>query len=226
MRMGHRAFGIILCLLRSGCLRWLDICIYTDASGKGFALAVREGCTELASEVGRVLERTRFKRSCRSIRARSRALRCIAPGVDSESSGSDENEESLARRECRTDFPEAPLQLLEPSMDTGGVRLFSFASCKGRSISFTLLSFMRRTFAPGFRAGFVLSFRWLPSVSDHADEGCRLFDRDCDPGKSLVHVPAQRLTRTSPSRTSDQNCSSPSPMHLGGGQIDLRSRIR
>ena len=44
----------------------------TDASEKGFAFAVREGCRELASKVGRVSERTRFKRSSRSIRARSR----------------------------------------------------------------------------------------------------------------------------------------------------------
>ena len=37
--------------------------------------AVGEGCRELASEVGRVSVRTRFKGSSRSIRARSRALR-------------------------------------------------------------------------------------------------------------------------------------------------------
>ena len=58
-----------------------------------------------------VSERTRFRRSSRSIRARSRAFRSIAPGVDSESSGSDENEGSLARRECRTVL-DASLQLL------------------------------------------------------------------------------------------------------------------
>ena len=49
-----------------------------SASEKGFTFAVREGCRELASEVGRVSERRRFKRSSRSIRARSRALRSIA----------------------------------------------------------------------------------------------------------------------------------------------------
>ena len=53
-----------LCLLRSDwSLRWLDVCICTDASAKGFAFAVRRGCRELASEVGRVSERARFKRS-------------------------------------------------------------------------------------------------------------------------------------------------------------------
>ena len=68
----------IQCLLRSDwSLRWLDVCICTDASEKGFAFAVREGCRELASEVGRVSERTSFKRSARSIRVRSRALRSI-----------------------------------------------------------------------------------------------------------------------------------------------------
>ena len=37
---------------------------------KGFAFAVGEGCLELASEVGRVSERTSFKKSSRSVRAR------------------------------------------------------------------------------------------------------------------------------------------------------------
>ena len=80
---------------------------------KGFSFAVREGCRQLASEVGRVLERTRFKRSSRSIRAH------------------DEN------------------------------HVFCF-------------QFIRRIFASGFRAGFVLSFRWIPSELNCSDEGSRL----------------------------------------------------
>ena len=82
VRLEQRAVGGILCLLRSDwSLRWLDVCICTDAPEKGFTFAVREGCHELPSEVGRVSERTRFKRSSRSIRAKSRALRSIAAGV-------------------------------------------------------------------------------------------------------------------------------------------------
>ena len=71
-----------LCLLRSVCwgLRWLDVCM---------------------SEVGRVSERTRFKRSSRSIRARSRALRSIVPEAGLECSSSDEDVMSLAQRETR-----------------------------------------------------------------------------------------------------------------------------
>ena len=66
----NREHSVAFCLLRSDwSLRWLDVCICTDASEKGFAFAVREGCRELPSEVGRVSERTRFKRSSRSIRA-------------------------------------------------------------------------------------------------------------------------------------------------------------
>ena len=39
----------IRCLLRSDWdLRWLDVCICTDGSEKGFPFAVREGCRELA----------------------------------------------------------------------------------------------------------------------------------------------------------------------------------
>ena len=81
----------------------------------GSAFAVREGCRELASEVGRVLERTKFKSSSRSIRARSRALRSSARDVELECSSSDEDEVSLARRESRADFPDMSLQLLDPS---------------------------------------------------------------------------------------------------------------
>ena len=87
----------------------LDVCIGTDASDKGFVFAVREGCRELASKVGRVWERTRLKS------ARSRALRSILPDVVSECSSSDEDEVSLARRKSRADFPEVSLQHLEPS---------------------------------------------------------------------------------------------------------------
>ena len=99
VRVEQRAFGGILSLLRSDwSLRWLDVCICTDASEKGSVFAVREGCRELASEVGRVSEGTWFKMSSRSIRARSRALRSIAPDVVLECSSSDEDEVSLARR--------------------------------------------------------------------------------------------------------------------------------
>ena len=52
VRMEQRAFGGILCLFRSDWgLRWLDVCICTDASEKGFAFVVREGCRKLASVV-------------------------------------------------------------------------------------------------------------------------------------------------------------------------------
>ena len=80
-------------------LRWLDVCICTYASERGFAFAVRDGCRELASEVGRVSEQTNFKRSCRSILARSRTLRFIAPDVGSECSSSVMGGVSLARKE-------------------------------------------------------------------------------------------------------------------------------
>ena len=59
--MEQRAFGGSLCLFRSDwSLRWLDVCICTDASEKGFAFAAREGCRELASEVGLVSDRRRL----------------------------------------------------------------------------------------------------------------------------------------------------------------------
>ena len=49
LRLEQRAFGGILCLVRSdSTLRWLDVCICADALEKSFAFAVREGCRELA----------------------------------------------------------------------------------------------------------------------------------------------------------------------------------
>ena len=69
-RMEQRDFGGFPCPFRSDRnLRWLDVCIFADAPKKGFAFAVRGGCRDLASEVGRG---QRFERSSRSIRAHSR----------------------------------------------------------------------------------------------------------------------------------------------------------
>ena len=114
---GHELF---LALSNSGALSILGVSFKfaracADASEKCFAFAVRQGCRELASEVGRVSERTRFKSTPRSIRARSRALRSIASDVVLDRSSSDEDEVSLARRQSRADFPEVPLQRLDPS---------------------------------------------------------------------------------------------------------------
>ena len=50
-------------------------------------------------------------------------------------------------------------------------------------------------------------------------------DRDHDLGKSILHVLAQRSPRIPPARTLDQNCPSPSPMHLNVGEIDRTSHI-
>ena len=82
-----------------------------------------------------------------------------------------------------------------------------------------------RVVRTSLRCRVVLWFRWIPSELNCSDEGSRFFDRVCDPSKSLLHFLAQRLTRTSPARTSDQDCSSPSPMHLYGGQVDFRYHI-
>ena len=65
---------------------------------------------------------------------------------------------------------------------------------------------MRRVFASGFRAGFALSFRWIPSELNLVDKGSRFLDQDYDPGKSPLHALAQSLIRSSPARTCDQDC--------------------
>ena len=249
VRMEQRAFGGILCLLRSDwSLRLLGVCICTDASEKGFAFAVREGCRELASELGRVSERARFKSSSGSIRARSRALPSIAPDDVLDCSCSEEGEVSLARRESRANFLgfvatsgsaaydgffreeniivfEAhsilyPVRYAESSYPPGRLLILSgnlvlvLALCKGRSNKFTLLSVMRRIFPSGFRAGFVLSFMWIPSELDYSDKGSRFFHRDYDSSKSLLHVLAQRSGLLFPSLN-----------HLDDGEVDLVSQV-
>ena len=66
----YRVFGRIPCLCRSDWnLRWLDVCICTDASEKGFASAVREGFRELA------------QRLTRSSPARTCDQDCISPSL-------------------------------------------------------------------------------------------------------------------------------------------------
>ena len=72
---------------------------------------------------------------------------------------------------------------------------------------------------------FVLSFRWIPSELHYSNKGSRFFDRDYDPSKSLLRVLAQRLTRSSPAWTSDQDCSSPSLMHLDVGKVDFTYHV-
>ena len=176
---------------------------------------------------------TRFKRSSTSIRARSRALRSIAPDVVLECSSSDDDEVSLAQRETCADFPEVTVQLLDPSewrlaaygaffRDENIIileaRSFLYAvryaeSCypPRRLLIFSdhlalVLSVMRRIFASRFRAGFVLSFRWIPSELSFADKEAASRTVTMTRAKSLLQVLAQRSPRFSPARTCDQDC--------------------
>ena len=207
-----------------------------------------KGVPERASEVGRVSERTRFKRSSKSCRARSRALRSIALDVGVEYSSSAEDEVSLAMKESCADpwewrltaygafFRDEDIIVLEARSILHAVRYAEscyppgrlpivsgnlalvLALCKGCSNKFTLLSVMRRIFASVFRAGFVLSFRL---ELNYSDKGSRFFDRGYDWSKSLLHVLAQCLPRISPARTCDQDWISRSLI----GEVDLRSHI-
>ena len=114
VRLQQRACGGILCLLRSDwSLRWLDVCVCADPSEKGFAFAVREGCRELASEVGRFSEQTRFKRTSKSIRARSRHFIPSLLEVGFVSSSSDEDARNGDWRGYRAFFREENIMTLE-----------------------------------------------------------------------------------------------------------------
>ena len=83
---------------------------------------------------------------------------------------------------------------------------------------------MRWIFASGFRAGLVLSIRWTPSELNYSDDRSRFFDSDYDPSKPPLHALAQRSARSSPARTSDQDCCSRSLMHQDAGEVDLTSK--
>ena len=103
------------------------------------------------------------------------------------------------------------------------------ALCKGRS-KFFHLDFSRAWYLCVWLQGrfCLISFRWIPSEVNYSDEGSRFFDHDYDPSKSLLHVLAQRLTRSSPAPTCDQDCLCPSLMHLEDldvGNVDLTSHI-
>ena len=76
-----------------------------------------------------------------------------------------------------------------------------------------------------FRGGGCLVFRLIPSELNCSDRGSRFFHRDYDSSKSLLHGHAQRLTRSSPTRTGDQDCFSPSRLHLDVGEVDFTSHI-
>ena len=65
----------------------------------------------------------------------------------------------------------------------------------------------------------------MPSQLNYSDMGNRFFDRDYDPIKLLLHVLAQRSTRSSPAPTSDQDRFSPSLMHLDVGEVGPTSHI-
>ena len=148
---------------------------------KGFAFAVREGCRELTSEVGRVSERTRFKRSSRSIRARSRAHRSIALEGDGffrlENTMFSKHVPSCVLFDMQSGYPLGRLVILSDNL------ALVLALRSGRSNNFSWHSVMRRIFASGFRAGFVLSFRWIQSELNCSDKGSRFSDRDYDPSK-------------------------------------------
>ena len=199
----------------------------------GFVFAVRRGCLELALEVGRFSERTRFKRSSESIRARSHALRFITLDVGLEFSGG-EDEVSLSHREGSAKFPEVSLPLLcIPLSGDWWHTVFSFASRTKqflKHVLYCLLSGMNR-YPLGRLLNFsdnhalvsafsredaqkkiaLLSFMrrifafgfWAVRVEIFRQGKSFFLDCDYDTSRSLLHVLAQRL-RSSPSPTCDQ----------------------
>ena len=51
----------------------------------------------------------------------------------------------------------------------------------------TMLVIIKRMYACGFQAGFILYIRWIPSEINFCDEGSRYLDEKFDGGKSLLH---------------------------------------
>ena len=99
------------------------------------------------------------------------------------------------------------------------------ALCKGCSLFRTLLSVTRQIYASGFRAGFALSFRWMPSELNYSDKGSRFLDRDLTRANHFFLLWHSAYTRSSPARTSDQDCFPPSLSYLDVGEVDLTSHV-
>ena len=175
--MEERTFGGILCLFRSDwSLRRLDLCICADASKR----ASRSRFVKDAASWRRRLVESQSgqgtRKSSRSIHARSRALRSIAPEVGWECSGSDEDEVSLARRESRADFPEASVQLLDPSEGRlaahgGFLREENIEVLEARSILYAV-RFAGNIYPPGR-----LPLRHVYIAFSHASYLCISFQR-------------------------------------------------
>ena len=75
------------------------------------------------------------------------------------------------------------------------------------------------------QGSFVLSFRWIPSELKFSDKEGRSLDRDYDPSKSLLHVLAQRVTRSSLARANGQDWLSLSLTDLDVGAVDVTSHV-
>ena len=100
------------------------------------------------------------------------------------------------------------------------------ALCKGRSTK-SYIAFGHASYLCIWLHGrFCLIVRVDTVRIEFSGKGSSFFHRDFFPSKSILHVLAKRLTRTSPSRTRDRDCSSLSPMHLDGGQVDFRPPTR
>ena len=85
---------------------------------------------------------------------------------------------------------------------------------------------MRRIFASGFRAGFVLSSRWTPSeLNFPTREVASLTVIRTRANHFFMFLHRQCSTQSSPARTCDQDCLSPSLMHLDVGEVDLVSHV-
>ena len=84
-----------------GAFAGLIVCIFTAASEKGFAFAVREGRPRACLGTDKVLEQLQPG----PLRAGSRALRSIAPEAGLECSSSDEDEASLATKGESRELP-------------------------------------------------------------------------------------------------------------------------
>ena len=84
---------------------------------------------------------------------------------------------------------------------------------------------MRRIFASGFRAGFVLSFRWIPFELNSSDKGSRFFDSVLTRANDFfmfLHIASHGLDRH---WACDHDCLSPSLVHLDVGEVHLTSHI-
>ncbi|CAK0811819.1 unnamed protein product [Prorocentrum cordatum] len=171
------------------CLEWSERVLATDACLSGFAVAATRWPQEVIKEYGSVREKWRYRSRLPSATApRDAALPAFGdPFSDINTVKTIAEPKAISTYEPNPDFAEIDPRYLGKEDwklqyasrrhlllgDNLGTVL---AMEKGRSSSFSLNKSCRKTAAFSVASGSRYVYRWIPSESNHADEGSRLWE--------------------------------------------------